>query len=462
MAKTQDIAAWVIGDNRVEWVTLRRSPDTPDQIQRKLIPLIPPVPGEPDPMPGHLKELAGNFNGAWIVAPSSADVLMRVLRIPAVEDSELASMVSLQIDKISPFPVETMVVSHEVLKRDEKHLLVLVAAVKTEKIEPLQTLFSNQGITPLRIDAPLAGWWEALKDEPGIKDAPGRTIHVILDQPFPHVLASEQGNLLLLRSLPECTGLEPEDVTYELLQVLRQALTSLELEHGPVEMGQVMIWHGDDAPVALSEAIHRATGLPVVFQPLPALAGPGLGIVRRGCDGQTAKLDLTSSAWRDAHRSKNFKGMVRKLLIGIAALWLLFVVGLGSAIFIQKQQLASLQKRKHELDGPATVVKNMRSHVEMVKKYLNQGKSSLECLRQISLLQPQGIDLLQFNYNRAEGVDINGEATGESQIVYDFKEKLDTSGFFGPSKLEGPTLNPQTQKQMFQISLQLPQEAPAK
>jgi hypothetical protein len=459
MAKTQDIAAWVVGEAQIEWVTLRRGSDAPDQVERKLIPLNPAVAGEADPMPGQLKELAGSFKGDWIVAPSAADVLMRVLRMPAVDDSELASMVALQIDKISPFPVETMVVSHEILKREESQLLVLVAAVKTEKILPLQALFSKQGITPVRIDAPLAGWWEAIRNEPVMKDIPGRLLHIIMDTPFPHILSSEHGTPLLLRSLPECMGLEADDVLYELLQALRQTVTSLELEHGAAETGQIILWHGGDAPADLAHSVQGALGLPLLLQALPAQAGPGLGIVRRSADGQSTKLDLTSSAWRDAHRSKNFKGLVRNVLIGIVGVWLLFIATLAVGLFVQKHQLSALQKEKAELEGPSAVVKNMRSRVLMVKKYLSQGQSSLECLRQVSLLQPEGIDLLSFTYNRSEGVNISCEASGAAQMVYDFKEKLDTSGFFGPSRLEGPTLNAQTQKQLFQIELKLPQEA---
>lgn len=459
MAKPTDIAAWVQTETRIEIVVLRRSSGD-ERIERQVIDLPLRTAEMPDPAPGHLQAVAASFKGDWIVAPAPEDVLMRVIRIPPAEDSELHDIVALQIDKISPFPVETMVVSHEVLKRDDAGVQLLVAATRSEKIVPLQALFSAQGITPSRIDAPLAGWWETLRPAPGSLESQGRRIHLVLEPAFPHLIAMDGDQPLALRSLPECAGLGQEDLIYEIQQTLRQWLSTLELEHGTGEVTGATIWHRDSPDARpLADAIQRMQGLVVTINDIPDNSGPGLGLVRRAAK-DLPLLDLTSLSWRDAYRSEVFAKKLRFGAIVVIALWLVIVGVVEAGVLFQRYRFSSLQKMKQTLEPPTDIVKDMRTRVLTVKQYLNQGQSSLECLRKVSELQPQGIDLRSFTYNRKEGrVEIAGEASGAAQLVYDFKQQLDSSGFFGSSKLEGPTLNPQTQKQLFQIDLRLKPEA---
>jgi len=96
----------------------------------------------------------------------------------------------------------------------------------------------------------------------------------------------------------------------------------------------------------------------------------------------------------------------------------------------------------------------MRRRVFMIKRYMDRSDSALECLREISALQPRGIDLTSFSYRKGETLRISGEAETVDQ-VYSFKSKLEGSTLFVGAKLQGPRRDRKKRKEVFDIDLRL-------
>ena len=73
----------------------------------------------------------------------------------------------------------------------------------------------------------------------------------------------------------------------------------------------------------------------------------------------------------------------------------------------------------------------------MIESYVDHRQSALECLREISRLQPEGIELTSFSYRKGDAVKITalGRAVG---MVYDFQHRLNESEFFPTPVLKGP------------------------
>ena len=103
-------------------------------------------------------ENAGQINGEVVLGLTTDELLLKVVELPSVEDEDLAGMVELQADKLSPFPIEQMTVSHEVLSRTESSCTVLIAASPTRYIERLGAAFTDAGIKLERVDAAAMGW----------------------------------------------------------------------------------------------------------------------------------------------------------------------------------------------------------------------------------------------------------------------------------------------------------------
>ena len=124
----------------------------------------------------------------------------------------------------------------------------------------------------------------------------------------------------------------------------------------------------------------------------------------------------------------------------------------------QGRRLAFLQAEQARWRAPALEVRDLRRRVFMIRRYQDRTYSALECLREISRVQPGGIDLSSFNYRKGEEVRISAAATAV-ELVYEFKNALDESALFGEASLQGPRTDRRKGREVFDVVLALPEDA---
>jgi len=449
-----------VEEKALEWVSLRggKGKAVPGRSGRLSLDEGDPSPDETpeereDRVVALIKAGCRPPKGAVSVAIPSEHVLLRVMDLPAVEDDELASMVELQADKVSPFPVENMVVSHEVLQKGDGVCRVLVAAAREDAIQKIGTRLGSAGIAPARIDSALLGWWRSLQDADAV--GAGRHLILILASGVPEAIVSEDGVPLVFRSLGASMDSDEPGVVEETAREVGYALMSLELEHGAAAACRVTVFHRGDAPAALLDALWKECMCEVNARSLADLPTAAEGVARRAAEGTA--LDLTPSAWTSARSSRAFK---KQMWAAVAVILLAWCIGVGGVLGMtayEESRLASLQSSREEWRGPSLEVRSMRRRAYMIRRYMDRSDSALECLREISAVQPVGVDLTSFNYRKGEGVKIRGHASGVNE-VYAFKSALDASELFQETRLEGPSAMRGTSRQTFQMDMKLPGE----
>lgn len=397
---------------------------------------------------------AADLKKGVTVGLSSAQLLLRVVDLPLVSDDELSSMVQLQVDKISPFPVESMVISHEVLEKRENTGRVLIAAVREDIVDLLGKTLKAAGIFPARIDAVVLGWWRLLRDAGEIRTE-GRQVLLLIDGPASEIMAFENGIPILFRSLGTSEGFAEDEFVGEMAREVSYTLISLELEHGGGRPCSVSVWHRGEAPSMLVEKLHDECLCEVSTRSLESLPFVSEGLARRTAAMDGAKLDLTPTVWRTIEKEKLFKK--RMFVTGgvIFGIWALGAVCFLSGFNYQERKLASLNEEQMKGQKPAKEVREMRRRIFMIRRYTDKTHSALECLREISMLQPASIDLTSFSYRKGEAVKISAEAESVD-LVYDFKNKLDGSTFFLETSLQGPRRDNSKRKEVFDIEMKLP------
>ena len=82
-----------------------------------------------------------------ITAVSCEDVLCRILRLPATDPAELQQMLDLQIDNITPLPMEEVVYSFEPLEVADGQTRMLVAIARKSKVNERVESARGSGIT---------------------------------------------------------------------------------------------------------------------------------------------------------------------------------------------------------------------------------------------------------------------------------------------------------------------------
>ncbi|MCE9615328.1 MAG: PilN domain-containing protein [Lentisphaerae bacterium] len=455
MAKESYIGL-VVGRDQCDWAVLQRGREGFERVAggHEDVSAAPAAPGvAPDAVEAHpalarLKALAPRLKGRLTLGLASEHVLLRVMRLPAVDPADIQGMVAFQAEKLSPFPIDNMVVSHEILRLDQDASLVLLAAVRVDVVERLGDLLKQAGLAAQRVDAAVLGWWRTLQDA-GQLAATGFQIDVRLTAPSPQLIVVKDGLPIVFRSLSGVST-APEDVA-ELAREIGFTLVSLELEQGHLASPTVTIWADAEPDAAWMAAVAGASGAPLRHRLLSDLPGECEGMARRAAD--EGRVDLTPASWIQARTAKAFRRRLIRSAAGIVGAWLL-AVGLGFGMLaLERQRLERIRTERESLRGQARAVRDTRRRVFMVKQYLDNTSSALECLRVISTLLPPGIELTSFAYHKGEDVKLSGEAPAVA-AVYEFKSNLDAAPLFPEATLQGPRQSPNG-RQMFDVSLRL-------
>ena len=123
---------------------------------------------------------------------------------------------------------------------------------------------------------------------------------------------------------------------------------------------------------------------------------------------------------------------------------------------VEKIRLERLKKADEELARPANQVRKLRLQANMIERYTDRTYSALECLREISGMLPDGVDLMSFNYRKGVSMDIDGEADSP-QLVSSFNGALNGSKLFSEVKPGTKTLT-KTGRQRFSFDIKFPEE----
>ena len=398
-----------------------------------------------------LKKALAGVKGQVTVGIPSEHLILRTIKLPAVDENELGSMVQLQADKFSPFPIESLVVSHEVLERKTDSCRVLIAGVKLDTVEELGKALDSGGIAPHRVDAAILGTWRLLR-EAGYSAHNGREIVLLLSDPQPEIMVLQDGLPIVFRSLGDCGGMSEAEFAEETAITVTQTLMSLELEHGFAGKCPVSVWHSGKSPELLAGKLRDCCQGEIALKSLESLPAVSEGLARRAMEQAGTGLDLTPPAWRQAEQARIFKTRMLAATAAVVGLWAVFMIAVFGGLYVENLRLERLKAQKAELDKSAKEVRNIKDRVLMIGRYMDRSRSSLECLRETSMLQPQGVDLTSFTYRKDEDVKLSGEADS-ANLVYDFKNKLDGSGFFKSTTLDGPRRDARRSKEMFDIDL---------
>lgn len=469
------ITAVVLRKGAVEWTTIRQAKAGFEVADRDAAALeLPAQEGEPaaTDVGAALKKACGSLKGRLCVAAPSEKTLLRVVDLPTADAAEMGGMVDLQVDKFSPFPVEHMSVSFEVLARKEKSSRVLIAAIQRDHIDHLGAVFARAGLLPHWIDVEVLAWWHLLKQSGAVPEA-GRKAILLLDRTGTELIVAQDGVPVVFRSLGTAEGIPPEEFQGEVADETAYTLTALEAERGSSPMAPIGLWYASDglppklalpgaeaagdAPAELLAKLRTACELDVQSHPLESLGPLSEGLARRTAVRQELAVDLAPAEWHTQEQSRKTKRTLLTATAVFLAVWLLAVGGFVAGLQIEKGRLAALKASVGRLEGPAQEVRDLQDRIRSFEQYADRTHSALECLREVSAALPEGIDLVSFSFRKEGALTVRGEAAS-AEPVYDFFQALEQSELF--DKVEPEAVRQRTSggavKSEFSVTCRLP------
>ena len=177
--------------------------------------------------------------------------------------------------------------------------------------------------------------------------------------------------------------------------------------------------------------------------------------------GLEAVIDLFPVQWRMAAASARIKRQLIAAMAVVVGAWFIGMIILLGGYHPAQRHLGKLEASMKLLQKPADEIRLLQRQVKSFEQYLDRKCSALECLREVSHLLPDNVELKSFQFKKAHNVIFRGEALSVDPI-YDFKQALDKSALFKgidmgsiqPSKRKDKTV------QAFQMIARIPEVNP--
>jgi hypothetical protein len=407
-----------------------------------------------------LADLRRNFLGAITVSLPSSLLLMRILELPSINPQELRSMVDLQMDQISPFPIDQLTVSYEVLHQTDDHSRVLAVAAQRKTVDTLGELFKAQHVYIRSLDAEILAWWSLLLKH-GQVPAEGRTVLLLEEHTEFSMIVADEGVPICFRSLELFHHFTDDSVMQEIAEELHYTLLSLEAEYGPRATAALEIWSESEFPQKLIHRLQEECGGDVNLHELSSIPPVSEGLALRTAQRRLQHIELVPKEWIDLQRRKRLMKVATIASIAVLSLWLAVVAITGAVFSIRQASYNRVRREAAKYEGPAAAALVARNEMLSLEKYADRSHSALECLREVTEALPDDVEIASYTYKKSEAVSLRG-SSGRAEAVYDFFQKLGASTLFAGVKDQPVSTRTVKDKRVstFSLTAELPKDKP--
>jgi Tfp pilus assembly PilM family ATPase len=464
MAMAKDsITGLALKYGSVQWTRLRKVRNRYAVAGSGTVPVAPgkdgPVdmfsvpPGDRPAVAAQIRQGIGTVEGRVAIAIPSGQALLRVVELPTKDRNEIDGMVNLQVDKFSPFPADSTVLSFEVLHETGSTASVLIACIHRKLVEGIGEIMTKARIFPGRVDLELLCKWRLVTDS-GKESPEGRRITILRDEDACDLVVTNNGVPVMFRSLGRTADLTPETLCEE----IDYTLTTLEADFDITDVDSIVLWHSGEEPVDLTAAIGARLAMPVETRSLDTLPPLAEGLALRSIDAGVAKLNLALPEWSLNRKQIQIRRNLLRASVAVLALWSACVGGLFAWDRLQARHLVNQKAHLAEVESMAEPVYGMRRMLLTTEQYTNRAHSALECLREVTVRMPSQSEvefLRLFTYENAKGrVVVQGEGSDRNAIL-NFGNSLRESPLFVTVEVDGPR-EIQAGRYGFTVTMNLP------
>jgi hypothetical protein len=351
---------------------------------------------------------------AWL---PPEEVFLRVIQLPKSDFKETVSMIDLQLEKLSPMPVNQVVWSFELLPQPSAEMqTAVVIIVARQHVEQFLGKLEEQKYLPDRLELPLIDQLLATEvNEDGVWLYPG-----LGADHYTCLIAWWNGGILRQLSLfPLPPG---DDQGRRLQEHLVQISWAGEVEGWLTASPRYHLVATPDLAETW-QPFFTAEQPVVVVDPVPAdeLAAR---TVRRAL-GADNRLNLLPSDYASRYRQQ----LIDRLWIrALMAVGLIYVVGV--AIYFGWTQVVRFQHQRLEdqvakLTGSYTNAVRLKEEVRVLQDQLDLQFAALDAWKAVAEELPTALTLDSLTFERGRTLRLSGTASaGSQEDIISFSEKI--------------------------------------
>ena len=375
-----------------------------------------------------------------VTAIGGEDVFCQTLRLPTTDAGELQQMLDLQIDSLTPLPVEEIVYSFESLETTATDTRIRLAVARKATVNERDAALEAVGWPP-SMD-PLAIFRELLRQGALPADDRLNTL-VLVGSTAANFIVFAAGNICAVRSVM----LGDKD---SLRDELTRTLIAAEVERPGLAAGKIVFatWH-EPLRGLVTELAGGAEVLGNDAAPDP-VRQVCLEAARTGAH----RLNLLPDEWRERRRKTHVRQVAVRSLIALGAVYLVALVAFLTFLGIKQAQLSSLAHDLARQQPQFTQAQELRKTLLTMQQRLDRERSALEVLREVSQLMPDNVKLTGFNFKKDANVVLRGQAQAAG-FANDFISRLEKSEMFAKVTPGGQRIEPGTGLTKFDVDCTL-------
>ena len=348
------------------------------------------------------------FNVAWLPADK---VFLRTVHLPTSDPAEIASMVELQLEKLSPLPVAQICWSLEILPKpvDKPDALqtVVVVVVARNQVDEYLGVLERKGYLADRLEVPSL-------DQLLATEIKGEGVWIYLGpEGEPALVAWWYGGALQnLALISLSVGSD------------RESILKKQLEH-MAWAGELEGWLNESPRLHLVAAPEQVASWEAIMrgwtdQPLQIISPPApKDLAARGAE-RAARIESRSSLLPPdsaaLYQQRFVDGLWMKGLFTLLVIYAMGVVMYLTALSVVKMQLEKQQKYVAELSGSYTNALQNRARIEILKDRQELKYAALDCWKAVAETVPDAVSIEHISFQRGT-FDLQGTVPIDQQIA---------------------------------------------
>lgn len=387
------------------------------------------------------------FPKAWAI--------IKTVTFPSSVLENLSDVISYELDRITPFTPETAYYDFKTLKEEDGRVTILVAAVRTDFIDPYLKALHEKGAKVNQLSINLLGLGTLCR----YMNKTPRSLFIQINE------NQYEGANFLSETDPEVFSgfFATEDEKTKIQQISRE-IESLSLFLQAKDWSRDTVFYLKDKSPSLKEGIKLEIG-PVKF-----LEESDLGFGSMGWEQKqipyAAIGGILESLWSQAlGLNLCLKGFhtPRKLPWGLSLI-LILVLGLLAGIYwaapigIEKKRLQNLEKQiaikkteMKKIEGLKKDMDTITGEINLIHDFKQSKPLGLDILKEVTLVLPKDAWLTRFRISDSQ-VNLEGYASSATLII----PRLEASKLFKKVEFAAPTFKDIRQnKDRFQIKMEL-------
>jgi hypothetical protein len=372
------------------------------------------------------------LNIAWLPIEQ---VFLRVIQVPKCEFPELLSMVELQLEKLSPLPVNEIVWSVEPAPGASADLqTAIVIIVERSLVEDFLGKLEGDGYLADRLELPLL---HQLLATPVSGDGAWVFLNPSATRTVCLVAWWCGGTLTSLNLLNLPAGESGADV---LADQLTKIAWAGELEGWLTGRPQWHLVADDDAGAAWEPVLRPWAGESVEVHPLPTSPSLAAWTARRAARAET-KLNLLPPEYTARYRQQFVDRLWMGGLVAVTLLYLAGVVIYFGALEVLKYQKGKVDNQVAVLSGAYTNALQLKAKLTTLQEQVALRYAALDCWKIAAELLPTELTLELFNFSGGDKVNLRGTAQADQRTkVIDYNSAMSKATLNGT--LLFSTVNP--------------------